>query len=141
MNEMTKKKQKIDPRELVCHKNICFSYDIKKNDKRQDKYKKQRISRGFDDSETWSLDETIASFILPRIKRYKDINNIAYPATDGMTFEKWNEILDQIIETFEFIKNGSGDKWGKNQQEIKKQMDKVNNGLHLFAEWFNSLGW
>jgi hypothetical protein len=134
------KKLKIDPKELFCHKNICFSLNDDKNQKRADKHKKQRISRGFDDSETWALDETIASFILPRIKRYKEIN-IAYPATDGMTFEKWNEILDEIIKTFEFIKNQTYDKWGRDQEETKKKMAEIDNGLNLFAQWFVSLGW
>ncbi len=141
MSAKKSKKLKIDPKELFCSKNICFSYmdSVKDNDKRQDKYKKQRVSRGFDDSETWSLDETIASFILPRLKRYKEIN-IAYPATDGMTFDKWNEIVDEIIKTFEFIKC-SRDKWGSNQEETKKKMAEIDHGLHLFAEWFLSLGW
>ncbi len=140
MSAKKSKKLKIDPKELFCSKNICFSEVGGRDSKRIEKYKKQRISRGFDDSETWSLDGTIASFILPRLKRYKEIN-IAYPATDGMTFKKWNEIVDEIIKTFEFIKNCSYDKWGSNQEETKKKMAEIDHGLHLFAEWFLSLGW
>ena len=42
--------------------NICFSL-TEKDDEREEKFIKQRIERGFDDSETWGLDHTIASFI------------------------------------------------------------------------------
>ena len=35
--------------------------------------KKQRLERGFDDSETWSLRDTIANFIIPRLERYEEI--------------------------------------------------------------------
>lgn len=50
--------------------NVCFSL-IKQDDKRWDKYEQQRIERGFDDSETWSLRDTIAKFIIPRLERYQ----------------------------------------------------------------------
>jgi len=36
------------------------------------KYKNQRITRGFDYTELWNLDGTIAKFILPRLIAFKD---------------------------------------------------------------------
>jgi len=52
--------------------NICFSLtDV--DDKREMEFKKQRLERGFDDSETWSLRDTIANFIIPRLERYEEI--------------------------------------------------------------------
>ena len=54
--------------------NICFSL-TGKDDKREIDFIKQRLERGFDDSETWSLRDTIALFILPRLKRYQEIAN------------------------------------------------------------------
>jgi len=48
--------------------NICFSL-TDKDDKREIDFIKQRIERGFDDSETWSLRDSMALFILPRLKR------------------------------------------------------------------------
>lgn len=47
--------------------NIQFSL-TDKTDEREEKFSQQRIERGFDDSETWSLDCTITKFILPRLK-------------------------------------------------------------------------
>jgi hypothetical protein len=52
--------------------NICFSL-TEKSEKRDNKFAKQRKKRGFDDSETWSLNYTIARFIIPRLKRYLEI--------------------------------------------------------------------
>ena len=37
-----------------------------------DKFTKQRLERGFDDSETWNLDLTIAKFVLPRLESFKE---------------------------------------------------------------------
>ena len=54
--------------------NICFSL-TEKDDEREVELSKQRIKRGFDDSETWSLKNTITKFIIPRLERYEEIAN------------------------------------------------------------------
>jgi len=33
----------------------------------------QRLTRGWDDSDTWSLDVSVAKFLLPRLKRYREL--------------------------------------------------------------------
>ncbi len=48
--------------------NICFSL-TSNDDKREVSYSEQRKERGFDDSETWSLSDTIANFIIPRLEK------------------------------------------------------------------------
>jgi len=148
------KKQKIDPKELFCHKNICFTLMDDKEEKdtklkkRSEEFKKQRISRGFDDSETWCLDQVIASFVLPRLKRFKEINcaipcNVAH-SEESMTEELWDKILDQIIEAFELIKK---DEWSKQEvfelarKENEEKFNKIDRGLHLFADYFMQLNW
>jgi len=62
--------------------NICFSL-TDKNDSREKEFSEQRIKNGFDESETWSLRDTIANFIIPRLELYmkivpnkKDIKNM-----------------------------------------------------------------
>jgi len=57
--------------------NVCFSIadQLEDSDKIK-KFKEQREERGFDDTEVYNLDSTIARFILPRLKRYKELNNI-----------------------------------------------------------------
>jgi hypothetical protein len=64
-------------KKIIDHKyigvpNICFSL-TDKDDDREKEYSKQRIEFGFDDSETWSLRDTIANFIIPRLERYEEI--------------------------------------------------------------------
>jgi len=61
-------------------------------------YKKQLKTNGFSDTETWNFDYVIASFIIPRLKRFREINN-GFPEQLG---EKgWNKVLDAMIRGFE----------------------------------------
>jgi hypothetical protein len=92
----------------------------------------QRRSRGWDDSETWSLDSTASEFILPRLKRFKTIT-IAYPG--DLTPGSWDEILDKMIAAFEF--GASEERWSASQEEYAKHQE----GLDLFAQYFWHLWW
>ena len=61
-------------------------------------YKQQRFENGFDDTETWHIDRTMALFIIPRLKRFIEVNN-GIPT--GETVESYNEKLNFIISAFE----------------------------------------
>jgi hypothetical protein len=61
----------------------------------------QRTRYGVSDAECWSLESTLTKFILPRLKHFKKINVNSHPA--NITSEQWNEILDEIIWTFEYM--------------------------------------
>ena len=79
----------------------CFSIaeDCYKDDpKKLEHYKKQREEQGFDDTETWHLDKTFALFIVPRLKRFLEVNN-GFPS--GETEESYNEKINYIIKSFE----------------------------------------
>ena len=79
----------------------CFSIaeDCYKDDpKKIEHYKKQREEQGFDDTETWHLDKTFALFIVPRLKRFLEVNN-GFPS--GETEESYNEKINYIIKSFE----------------------------------------
>lgn len=98
--------------------------------------KKQRQYHHFTNEELWSLDVTIAKFILPRLKRFKKCTN-GHPA--DLTEKQWDAILDKMIFSFAFI---STDKmWAIENIANEKTWKKVNEGLQLFAEWFNALWW
>jgi hypothetical protein len=77
-----------------------FLYYIKSRKNNRDlfirdlKFLKQRIIRGWDDSETWSLDFTVAKFMLPRLIRFKELK-CGYPC--NLTKEEWDKILDEIL--------------------------------------------
>ena len=119
----------MDPKELKIP-NICFSFDDGKS-KESKKYKKQRIERGFDDTETYSLFFTIAKFTLPRLKRFKEVTS-SHP-TD-MTFEEWMIILDKITESLEII---SKDDFSFSHEKEAK----IKEGIDLFGKYFTYLWW
>jgi hypothetical protein len=61
-------------------------------------YKQQRFENGFDDTETWHMDRTIALFIIPRLRKFIEVNN-GIPT--GETIESYDEKLRFIISAFE----------------------------------------
>lgn len=108
--------------------NVNFTL-IDENDSRWEEYKKQRIERGFDDSELWSLDVTISKFILPRLKAFRDTAG-GYPSS--MTEEYWKQTLDHMIECFELHAEC---KVSYTDEEEKN----IEDGLKLFVEYFGHL--
>lgn len=93
----------------------------------------QRITCGWDDSETWSLDISIAKHITPRLKRFKELND-GYPM--GMNPEAWNRILDMMIEAFELVSDGDME-WRTNERSQRK----IRAGLYLFHKYYFQLWW
>jgi hypothetical protein len=66
-------------------------------------YKKQRIERGFDDTELWSLDRTIAKYVLPRLVEFKKVVNGYPPEFDKL--DDWMDVIDKMIYSFDHIVN------------------------------------
>lgn len=93
----------------------------------------QRRTRGWDDSELWSLDVTLAQHIAPRLRRLKLIQH-GYP--HDHTPEQWAEELDQMIAAFEFI--GSEAFWDFGP-EYEERAKKAQEGLMLFARYYMAL--
>lgn len=74
----------------------------------------QNLTWGWNESDIWGLDHTIAAFVLPRIKLLKK-EKVGCPILDGYesddpdnkNFEEmhkeWDGILDKMIQTFEWI--------------------------------------
>lgn len=110
-------------------------------------------------SDLWSLDITIAKFVLPRLKKFKK-ENIGYPGIEEMdTHEKWDEALDKMILAFEYVISWD-DWWLDNPRydyldakskyddeyvtkirnsylaENKRRQVAISEGLQLFAKWF-----
>lgn len=119
----------IDPKELEIP-NINFS-TTDKSDKREKKFRDQRIKRGFDDSETWTLFMTISNFVLPRLKRFRKITK-SFPG--DLSESEWNDVLDKMINSFELISKDDLHIFDKRYPEIKE-------GLDLFRIYFLDLWW
>jgi len=122
--------------------NINFSIVEGCSRSRKIKYKKQRLQRGFDDTETWNLDSTILHFILPRLKRFRELAN-GYPPELG-SFEAWQKKLDKAIADIELIYDDSPvehmskeesrayfDKQGQAEKDIAEFL-----GEYLFHLWW-----
>jgi hypothetical protein len=91
----------------------------------------QRLTRGWDDSDLWSLDQTLSKLILPRLKLFRD-NLHGYPV--GMTMEEWEQKLDEMIFAHEFL--AGEQRWGTYSSDL---WARVQNGLDLFAKHYCSL--
>lgn len=88
----------------------------------------QRLTRGWDDSETWSLDWAFYNWILPRLKRFQQVN-FGYPY--GKTVEEWDNEIKRMIGLLEII--------------LEDEYDEHMEAREEFNEWFgknvNSLWW
>ena len=110
--------------DLLGRENVNFSItDV--SPERAKEYKKQRIERGFDDTELWNLDTTILKFVLPRLKRFKECT-IGFPP-DFKTLEEWQECLEKMIINIEKI--------------INSEEDVDYEGFELFKKYFFHLWW
>lgn len=75
-------------------------------DERAQLFIKQKEERGFSDDELWSLDKTIALFIFPRLKRFKEIYG-GFPG--NLSSEEWDQILDKMINSFNIYVSDKSD--------------------------------
>ena len=123
------KKTKQDPKYLDIP-NICFSL-TDKEDKRDEKFRKQRLKRGFDESETWCLTTTIANFIIPRLELY---DSIADKVFERNSSDKQN--IQDLLKSLKLIVRENG---GHIFNEKENQM--VEKGLEAFSKIFMSLWW
>ncbi len=114
-----------------------------------------RLKNGFDKGETWSLQYTIAKFIFPRLKYFREMDKIGVPNdlyekykdknkkhhdNIEITSKEWDKLLDKMVYAFErvLIEDDDNHSWQdkaywEKQQKLKKE------GLKLFAEYFENL--
>jgi len=95
----------------------------------------QRRTRGWDDSDTWGLDGTIAEFVLPRLRRFKELNN-GFPGHD-LTWESWNAALDDMIYAMDICDQEKT----SSQDDDTVDWERVQRGLELFGKHFRDLWW
>ncbi len=100
--------------------------------KRDARFAWQRVTRGFDDSETFSLDYSLAQAILPRLRRFKEV---AHATPSDIPEEEWNAILDKMISAFEFASSEA--RWNADESEYVRHQE----GINLFAKHYFSLWW
>ena len=102
------------------------------------------LTNDFFFEECWNLDATLSALILPRLIRFRD----NHCGTPGCLFEydekgnilneeegcqKWEKILDKMIWAFYLYISVGSLYWTEEQKQ------QINEGLKLFAEYFQSL--
>lgn len=99
------------------------------------KYIFQKLIRGYSDDELWDLDDTLARYILPRLKRFREVNTNSYPGECG-SLKRWYRKLDKMIWAFDYvIRNKEYD----DIKEIQKDNKRCQEGLELFGKYFWNL--
>ena len=120
----------VQPRDPYGIPNVCFSI-IDVNDEKWNIFEKQRLNRGFDDSETWNLDGTIAKFVYPRLLVFiDDVIRIECHPVD-LTFDEWVGILKEMMEGFKLMSQDNE----KSDDEYKI----IEKALDLFRKYFHNL--
>ena len=111
-----------------------FAFNLSAWDDRRAKYIKQLQDRGHDDSETWSLDFTIAAFILPRLINFK---NIASEVVDIDYHDGFREALDVMIEGFDLMLNEDYAEF----EQTEEYQNKVSAAWEALSKWHSYLWW
>ena len=101
-------------------------------------YKQQRFEQGFDDTETWHMDRTIALFIIPRLKKFIELNN-GIPT--GETVESYNEKLNFIISAFENYYATNKYYESVDDVERKQLTDDVKQAVEYLSKLWFELWW
>ena len=148
---MSKKDQKSTPKKSKDYlqlsikpeglKNINFSVAdevYEKDPEAREKYKQQRFEQGFDDTETWHIDRTLALFIIPRLKRFIEVNN---GIPNGETVESYNEKLNYIINAFENYYATDKYYQSTDSAERKQLTDDVKKAVGILSNLWFELWW
>ena len=112
------------------------------NDKRKEKWKKQRKKYGFDERETWSLDQTFVEWIYSHLMMYLEIGgkiiNLEYHKFEFKDREyTQREAIEYICKACEnFLLDKSFD-YEKERQITEDMKD----AIRLFAEIFPAMWW
>jgi hypothetical protein len=97
----------------------------------------QRWTRGWDDSETWSMDQSLAKIILPRLKRFQEVRG-GHPA--DMTDEEWESIIQEMVWGFEWFAAGKQYDYGE-RKEGRSESERAHEAIELFAKYYGHLWW
>lgn len=100
------------------------------------KNKYQKLTRGYSDEELWNLDVTIAEWIVPRLKTFKE-KKCGYPIGVSSK-EEWDEELQTMIQAFEYYLQ---DPFLVNAEERERQDKIIAKGFELFGKRIRNLWW
>lgn len=94
----------------------------------------QRRTRGWDDSDTWSLDYTCAKWLLPRFRRYRELQKEYFGDIETIPENNWKEAYDKIDFALSRVADDS-------DYDYLEDGEKVKEGLELLGKYFESMWW
>ena len=98
----------------------------------------QRGRRGYADCDWWDMDAYLIGIILPMLKRLK-ADNMGYPGYgQASTPEKWDALLDEMVEGFTIAQKIMDDNYPLEQFiELQAQDRKLfEKKAKIFIKWF-----
>jgi hypothetical protein len=128
-------------------KRITWVKSLDLNKERETKFINQIIRQGWCGADTWSMDVKLSELMLPMFKHFKKVNN-GFPC--GLTPKKYNIILDKIIYSLDWTcrhyDDACLDKKPKESTaryfaRLKKQKDRVADGLELMGKYWGDFWW
>jgi len=112
---------------------------------RETKWGFQRMFRGYDDTAVWSLDSYITDIALPVLK-YLRKNGCSIGNVEGwenMSFDEmeleWYKIMDKMILAFQIMKDDDRSCEIHDVEYYKERQKKIEEGLKLFAKYYQNL--
>ena len=126
--------------------------------------REQKVKAHIDPWDTWSMDYTLASIILPMLYQLKEtkhgapfVDNKDVPEelhmpdgwyeekysrngeTDPHFFDRWDWVLDEMIYAFDSKANKDDVFMRCNVNEQVKEQERITNGFRLFGKYYQSL--
>lgn len=105
----------------------------KKNPARKKLFLEQLEKNGWTEMDTWSLDVSLAKFLVPRLEMLKEKMKNMVP--NEMPSKKWHKVLDEMIDGFKFV--DSSEYFYCSEKERKK----VEKALDHLKKYFSNLWW
>lgn len=93
----------------------------------------QRRTRGWDDSETWNLDQQLATWLAPRLDRFRQIAN-GFPY--GTTEESWDAELEEMCWAAKWYAENAYDHGGDSEARKRALA-----GLRQIVDNLSTLWW
>ena len=99
-------------------------------DKREKRWKKQRKKYGFDERETWGLDEAFYEWLYERLKMYKEIGgrvvNLDYHRFEyeGKEYTQ-AELIDEMLKRLEVSFSEEYSDWKEDQYKYVHEIEKI----------------
>ena len=100
------------------------------DDERKKKYLAQLKEQGWTDRDTWNLDVSFCQFIVPRLKRYKELYSERFEVS-----EEFINDIDKMIDAFSHVLT---DKYFLHNECNTKN---IGHALELFKKNFHKLWW